>query len=69
MRPLGLFALALPLLPMAVAAEPVSKSKGLADCAALVATVTDVTLGPDSTVDDIDGGCRVTNLSYGVSSY
>ncbi|HWV20787.1 MAG TPA: hypothetical protein VN036_07155, partial [Devosia sp.] len=46
-----------------------SKSKGLADCAALVATVTDVTLGPDSTVDDIDGGCRVTNLSYGVSSY
>ncbi|MBN9331984.1 hypothetical protein [Devosia sp.] len=69
MRLLGLFALVLPLLPLSVAAEPLGKTKGLADCAALVATLTEITLGPKSTVEDVEGGCRATNVSYGVSSY
>lgn len=69
MRSLGLFALALPLLPLAVAAEPLGKTKGLADCAALVAKISEIVIGPDSSIEDVDGGCRVTNVSYGVSSY
>jgi hypothetical protein len=69
MRSLGLFALALPLLPLAAAAEPAGKTKTLADCAALVATMSEIIMGPDSTVEDVDGGCRATNVSYGVSSY
>lgn len=69
MRLPGLFALVLPLLPLAVAAEPAGKTKGLADCAALVATVPEITLGPKSTVEDVEGGCHATSISYGVSSY
>lgn len=69
MRSLGLFVLALPLLPLAVAAEPVGKTKALADCAALVATISEIVIGPDSSIEDVDGGCRVTNVGYAVSSY
>lgn len=68
MRPLGLFALALSLLPLS-AAESVGKTKGLTDCAALVATIPEIALSPKSTVEDVEGGCRATNVSYSVSSY
>ncbi|KRA95514.1 hypothetical protein ASD83_17790 [Devosia sp. Root685] len=69
MRSLGLFALALSLLPLNVAAAPAAKTKSLADCAALVASISDIVTGPNSAVEDIDGGCRATNISYGVSSF
>lgn len=69
MRSLGLLALALPILPLAVTAEPASKTKTFADCAALVATMSEIVLGPNSTVEDVEGGCRATNLSYDVSSF
>lgn len=69
MRCLGLFALALPLLPLTVVAQPAAKTKAFADCAELVATLPEITLGPKSIVEDVEGGCRATNVSYGVSSY
>lgn len=69
MRSLGFLALALPLLPLAATAEPAGKTKAFADCAALVATVSEIIMGPESTVEDVDGGCRATNVSYGVSSF
>lgn len=69
MRSLGFLALALPLLPLAAVAEPAGKTKAFADCAELVATMSEIILGPDSMVEDVDGGCRATNVSYGVSSY
>jgi len=69
MRCLGLFALALPLLPLTVVAQPAAKTKAFADCAELIATLPEITLGPKSTVEDVEGGCRATNVCYGVSSY
>lgn len=69
MRALGLFALALPLLPLAAAAQAEGKTKTLADCAALVASIPDITTGPKSTIEDVEGGCRASNISYGISSY
>lgn len=69
MRLLGLFALAMPLLPLNVAAEPAAKTKAFADCAALVATMSEIIVGSESTVEQVDGGCRATNVSYGVSSF
>ena len=68
MRPLGLFVLALPLLPCAAFAQADGKTKTFADCAALVASVSDIVTGPDSIIEDIEGGCRAANVSYDVSS-
>lgn len=68
MRLIGLFALALPLVPLAVSAQPATKSKTLADCAALVASIPDIELGPEGMVEDVEGGCRAIHVIVGVSS-
>ena len=68
MRLIGLFALALPLLPLAVSAQTAEKTKALADCAALVASIPDIEVGPEAVVEDVEGGCRATHVSFGVSS-
>lgn len=68
MRLIGLFALALPLLPLAAAAQPAAKTKALADCAALVASIPDIAVGPEGVVETVEGGCRATQVSFGVSS-
>jgi len=69
MRALGLLALALPLLPTMALAQPAAKTKGLADCAALVASVPDIVTSAETTIEDVEGGCRATHIRYAVSDY
>ena len=69
MRMLGLFAFAVPLLSQPSLAELPDKTEPLADCAALFAFIPDVTTTQDTDIEDVDGGCRATNLSWAESSY
>lgn len=68
MRLFCLVALALPLMPIAAFAQPLAKAKTFPDCAALVASVTDLVVGPQGSVEDVEGGCRARNVSYAISS-
>ncbi|MGV0911315.1 hypothetical protein [Martelella sp. FOR1707] len=69
MRALGLFALAFPLLSQPSLAELADKTAPLADCAALFASIPDVETTQDTDIEDVDGGCRATHLSWAESSY
>ena len=69
MRALGLLALALPLLSQPSLAELPVKTEPLADCAALLASIPDVRTSEDTSIEDIDGGCRATNLSFAETAY
>ena len=69
MRALGLFALAVPLFSQPSLAELADKTAPLADCAALLASIPDVKTTQDTHIEDVDGGCRATDLSWVESSY
>lgn len=69
MRALGLLAFVFPLLAQPSLAELAGKAEPVADCAALFASIPDVTTTQYTHIEDVDGGCRVTNLSWVVDSY
>ena len=69
MRALGLFVVVFPMLAQPSFAATPGKAESLADCAALIASIPDVTTTQDTDIEDVDGGCRATNLSWNQSPY
>lgn len=69
MRALGLFVVVFQMLSLPCLADTPGKPEPLADCAALIASVPDVTTTQDTDIEDVEGGCRATNLSWNQSSY
>ena len=69
MRALGLFVVVFPMFSLPCLADSAGKAEPLADCAALIASIPDVTTTQDTVIEDIDGGCRATNLSWSQNSY
>ncbi|WP_338721220.1 hypothetical protein [Devosia sp. XK-2] len=69
MRLFAAFALILSLMPSAALAQPAEKIKALPDCAALAASISELVVGPDTSIEDVEGGCHASNVAFAVSNY
>lgn len=69
MRFLAIFAAAVMLAPLGVFAQTDQDDVDRATCAELVKSFSLIETTADSTIEDIDAGCRVTNVFAGTSSY
>lgn len=69
MRFLAIFAAAVMLAPLGVFAQTDQEDVDRATCAELVKSFSLIETTADSTVEDIDAGCRVTNVFAGTTSY
>ncbi|KKC35879.1 hypothetical protein WH87_15020 [Devosia epidermidihirudinis] len=69
MRFLAIFAAAVVLTPLAALAQTDREDVDRAACAELVKSFSLIETTADSTIEDIDAGCRVTNVFAGTSSY
>lgn len=68
MRAIRPLVLALPLLPSLAMAQPEPGANAPEDCAALVAAVPDILTNPETVIQDVEGGCHATHISYAVGS-